>query len=713
MFFRQYILLGLLLTETVLFAEESKRILPEFSGFWYTAADMRDTSLCNMTSTYTYTNRGSLENIKNILQASLSSDGRCIWQAPDADDMRTVIPPDFPGNTVDLAALAFQTQRVTFYCKDSKEKIYISKNFIIYPSYHCPNGSIYFCSAEQECGCYQAAQTICALDIPGRDLENTPIVAKAGHVGLALSPANCSTAQLSCEAGMHDGPLTSSIAEVLNKIDAERHSVIYLHSLTNFVEASKFWGAHYDLPNHKMSMVDLINISFNFFQQFYLPSAYTYSWDYKPASVNVTCTTDQDSHKIVCADTIIPGKFRCDTFVYYLYQKAGFQIPYSGIMMPYSIYNAFIGERSMLPFFRTEHVVNLSKFVVQRNLETNISAVFQHQPFDLQQADYLTRQYDMATNMRRQDKLAFLWQLSQSYQHDTVRLNYLLDVLSYLQPYELAKQLISLYQKTQKTDTKTTLLGVLSNSINFPSRHAMDLLTSQDREDISSIIEFLHHVSLTEQNTTLASTAALAITPALSGPERSEVFVHLRQLQSGSVGHLAYAQQLLVSVLSSGAEQAQILNAVLGQNDHVDFALAVCELVPLYPYLHIQPHNHIILEKFMMKHEQALLQYAATREGSCYWLSTYAALQAATMVEKIHFMRNFILNEHDFNRAMSLVESISLEDLSKMPKPDLQAIKQHVRVLQHSVSSVGYMHHMDDHALNMKLRYLNAYLERE
>lgn len=137
-------------------------------------------------------------------------------------------------------------------------------------------------------------------DVVGRDLNITGL-GWAGHVG------------------MYDG---SRIVEVLNA-----SPVIQRNSIASFRAATPYWGARYGRGSNFSTMV-----AKGWDQRNYSPS-YTTTAQWREGKYERQCTSQG------CRNVLIPARFRCDTFVNYMYRQ-GTNSDLVTVFLPRNVYNA-------------------------------------------------------------------------------------------------------------------------------------------------------------------------------------------------------------------------------------------------------------------------------------------------------------------------------------------------------------------------------------
>jgi hypothetical protein len=147
-------------------------------------------------------------------------------------------------------------------------------------------------------------------DVLGRDLSITGL-GWAGHVGIWTG---------------------SKVLEVLNVEDGK---AVQQNSLSSFKKASNYWGAKYGKAGSKGSKI----VSAGWEQRNYYP-CYTTTSHYQEGGWVKHKVWDAVKKKYVEKTVMQTAKFRCDTFVYYSYDKgAGMKLTGQAIL-PKIVYNS-------------------------------------------------------------------------------------------------------------------------------------------------------------------------------------------------------------------------------------------------------------------------------------------------------------------------------------------------------------------------------------
>lgn len=139
-----------------------------------------------------------------------------------------------------------------------------------------------------------ARKPLASGDIVGRDLDS-PIIGKLGHVGMGT--------------GDDIGLPTQLIIETLNETP-----VIQFNSLKNFVSRSPYWGSRSGFGDYSSGTRAALHEGL---MQYYWCPKYTITTDFIVGDGYITKTGEKVPTRC--------GKFRCDTFVGWIWYKAGYQ----------------------------------------------------------------------------------------------------------------------------------------------------------------------------------------------------------------------------------------------------------------------------------------------------------------------------------------------------------------------------------------------------
>ena len=158
------------------------------------------------------------------------------------------------------------------------------------------------------------AKKIFPSDILGRDLAYPPPIGWAGHVGIATTD-------------MMDYTGMSSYADQVIEILNEPPNFGQINTTSNFKRRSKYWGSRYGVIGHPEQGYKVL-VEAN--HQRWWVKEYTSNTDYKIGQGNPRTGL-----------VTVPGKWRCDTYVWWAYYSQGIDLVPSHIMLPSKVFNAF------------------------------------------------------------------------------------------------------------------------------------------------------------------------------------------------------------------------------------------------------------------------------------------------------------------------------------------------------------------------------------
>lgn len=594
--------------------------LPVFNNFWYTSA--RDPSLdkkvCQPQRTiYVYENiYNTLDEIERYIVTTLPKHDPavCTWQPFNfvkADP--EYAPLDFPGDVDDYNIIyhsELATMTYSAYCINKDGTTIDAKTGRLYPSYTCAKGSMYFCPDSFSCRCYLHSDISCLGDVVGRDL-NVPVISSAGHVGITVDINTLDQAKKD---------LSSVIVEVLNEIPA-----IQFNTLTSFKNSSpNYWGAKYNLPNYSnMTIEQVETIKIEAADQANYDPTYTFSWFWYPGGPTTKIIYDLNKMSWVEKLVNVHGRFRCDAFVYYLYQNLGITIPYSGLMTPKAIYDAFTSVRDNDPVLSLHKLQYrfigniLSNIIIGNDLEDQIKQIFSQTNLDVTQADSLTYQYINDTTISRSQKIKFLWKLAQQYNSDTQKFTYLISILLQLKPTEIANDLITFYKSTQDNDEKTSLLALLDFSIYYDSFQETQNLTPEQLNGVVAIEQFFQQQLQEESNIALKQWLFLTNMNFLNKSQMNDLVVKYidSRVLNDEIKALLKVQIIFSQPISD------IAASLANEQDNSSIPFAVCAFVYLIPHDYLDTSQIEIVENYLKENKGQLMANGASMKGCDYELT--------------------------------------------------------------------------------------------
>ena len=336
-----------------------EHVLPVSQGLWYNEAKFSGVDAC-LSAYYNYSEFFPTQ--EDVLRnANIPYYADCTWEYDKATYYNnSVMPYGFIGTPDDWHIIILDPNATLggFYHVDCYDQNGLKKEYAyvyVYPFYWCPPSSrlTYYDNFTLEEGCSTTPMP-CVADIVARDLNYTGL-GWLGHVGLVTS--------------LDQNP---DIVEVLNGTNPDICGIFLdpLYGNNSFSTKTEYWGERYGIfdrvnGNYTLNldlsiaddMIDLAIAQSHYFLK------YTLSWSYYPGG------TEADPE--YC-------KFRCDSFVYYLYKTLGLSIEptFSFPLTPQLIYHEFLCSADPMescPYSPVSHTVSTKQVVSTQKLMTNNS----------------------------------------------------------------------------------------------------------------------------------------------------------------------------------------------------------------------------------------------------------------------------------------------------------------------------------------------------
>ena len=266
-----------------------------------------------------------------------------------------------------------------------------------------------------------AGRPLMSGDIVGRDLD-IPVVGKLGHVGMGT--------------GDDVGFPTQLIIEVLN--EAPR-PVIQFNSLSDFHSRSKYWGSRYGIGDYNTGTYNALVEGHH--QSWWCPS-YTYTAQYFPGAGDIRTRIPK-----VCA------KFRCDTFVSYIFYSAGFPQLLRMPQFPNNIWSAFpySNDDAIAAQTKTPELSNVDKNFISLTADEINNMGFQEfssiadTPFEQTTPTHWAMEFEYAQNEAIND----------------IKRGVFIDRLSMSNQKNVITKLFDIYSKTNNIEIKTKVIECL------------------------------------------------------------------------------------------------------------------------------------------------------------------------------------------------------------------------------------------------------------
>jgi hypothetical protein len=258
-------------------------------------------------------------------------------------------------------------------------------------------------------------------DVVGRDLDQYPL-GWIGHVGIV-------TAQ-------YVGDPADYVVETLNEV-----LVLQINTSMNFKRRSPYWGAKYGINKNQSSGTRIINEGA--FQTSLKCAEYTYTAQWKSG-------TGQWGVPFTCP------KFRCDTFVNYLYWWGGYSLPTysdSGSIprdtLPRSVFKSF-------PTYRNENykrvdLYNDTLYQVPFRDELNINNASIEELNDMSFTQFI-KAVDLAHETITRESIYKILDYSDNPILSKEKRLFLLDKLGFIARIDMLPKLIDMYYKYEQDE---------------------------------------------------------------------------------------------------------------------------------------------------------------------------------------------------------------------------------------------------------------------
>jgi hypothetical protein len=252
-------------------------------------------------------------------------------------------------------------------------------------------------------------------EVLGRDLR-IPGASWVGHVGIAT--------------GAPMGTEATKVIEVLNE-----RAAIKVNSIQDFKLRSNYWGSRY--MGATTPSIDPRHVIWNAFYQKSECAEYSMDASFTPGTI------DNTGKPLQCA------KFRCDTFVNYVYHAAGYDLPtYTGRLptLPLTVFRAFPWGNGDGPYAYNNNRQIMPVTQKQKKIEkitpANVIAVLEAQ----------------GNNDLDKDTMKEFWVLAQNTDLETEKRLYLIDYLGTQGAVDLIPEFINTYFKEENIEIKSKLL---------------------------------------------------------------------------------------------------------------------------------------------------------------------------------------------------------------------------------------------------------------
>lgn len=355
------------------------------------------------------------------------------------------------------------------------------------PIYQCPKG---YTSVGFNDGCIKNESLLCPGDVLGRDLDikikQLPsFIKEQGHIGIAifhLHPYEENAQYELINRGV-------KVVEMLGSPDPG----LKISQFDDFKEKVQdgYWGAKYGTINKAQSMTmkqynSVINL-LNYILEDEVD--YVWSWDYSVRHVEKAYIFNPYLKQGVVVDWDYPSKFRCDTFVKYLYEKgAGIELNLNRFFSPKDLFEYLIFQRDKASIINEESIYTTSCMGnfsdIKDNIKNRLHPRNYEDLYSLDSCMHSFNEYSAPEN----EKMQFLWGLY-DFEEDSFSKGYLLDHLAKYKTLSMTQGIIDRFNTDY--DFYEKLLNLLIENLRFSSMEEIYNLTDDDIENIKKTYDFL------------------------------------------------------------------------------------------------------------------------------------------------------------------------------------------------------------------------------
>lgn len=605
-------------------AAQATHVSPIFSGYWYTDVKFIKETACGKNE-YDYINRvaGDAESVANQILGEPPL-YNCSWDKLSLLSVQDHVsfPKDldyFFGGEQDksdwlamMAAGQPQTQTWGRQCwaldKNGNRYVYTSQNINISPQYVCPKGSVYgYDTKDKIKGCTSDPMP-CVADVVARDMT-IPVLGSFGHLGLS--------------AGMNLQSLTDtdiSIIQVEKKgSSGDEETKIAIRPFTpSFVTNphGEFWGTKYGLNGSELSHDEAVNAMLAGLEQTRFELEYTLLWDWHPGSVENFHVFNATQNQWGTQLSMSKAKFRCDSFVYYLYLKAGraiepeFKKPHS---RPASLFNAMMACRNRLgKYCGATPAIHVPHNAEPKSI-ARLATLMAGQP-KLEALDQVSYAYIDSHAMSRQQKISELFSLLKENINQPEKFEYVAELLSLLKPIEWISDIQTFYLDHPKPFIQEKLMDVLFAIFTATDAQGEKQLT-HNLDQLKQAQAFIRAQLFSTQDAQIRNNILMRYLTLFPKENLSPDLNQLKQLKKLSLSSSKLNKLLLNLALIQG-EPNRLNNLIQTQKDNPHFLEEVCWVVKIYPMAVMTPQNKIIL-KNTLKYYDLKSQNKAKNLGAC------------------------------------------------------------------------------------------------
>ncbi|HAT1815623.1 hypothetical protein SC122_03710 [Legionella pneumophila serogroup 1] len=496
-----------------------------------------------------------------------------------------------------------------------------------------------------------AALPILPAEVLGRDLD-VPKLGGLGHVGITMAVSL--------------GEVATFTVETLN----DPHRVVQVNWINDFKSRSPYWGSRYGIAYDDARTLRVLREANS---QRCLHSEYTLTTIFWPA------TGDLSGYPTDTCKTFTPGKFRCDTFMIYVFSVGDYYVLKSGVTLPKNVFASFPYGNGDGPYaFNNKTQDNADR---PHEISDSLNMISAD---ELQQLSFseFTSVIDTPENYKKPNIDKKIWNLYKNLDEIDKRV-FLLDYLGGVAKPNFIPILIEEYNQNTNPDIKHQLL-VGTQSI-YSKAHLLQSNLAERERLISFYIDLLKSDYSKKK---LPFRDAKIVATGLTYIASNKVILdHLKQINSiferaQPYDQIGYKCNLMLDLPSlEDTYIPQIIELLTKENDRqLDERFfsyikdALSKNIDALP-----PHSKILIRNYLNSvdykfnnRQQSLLRHGnpASMFSFGAWLEASALVNSETHEDAAHYIAEFLKNKPTEDQANYIIGLSQAEYLQRAFKTE-------------------------------------------
>lgn len=481
-----------------------------------------------------------------------------------------------------------------------------------------------------------AALPIMPAEVLGRDLD-VPKLGALGHVGITMA--------------LYLGEVATFTVETLR----DPNRVVQVNWINDFKGRSPYWGSRYGIANDDTRTLRVLREANT---QRCLQSEYTLTTIFWPA------TGDLSGYQTDTCKTWTPGKFRCDTFLMYVFSVGDYYVLKSGLALPKNVFASFPYGNGDGPYALKDNL--------QGNIEEYSQVNYSLSTISLTELKNLTFSefisvIDTPENYKTRHIANKIWDLYKNIDEVDKKV-FLLDYVGGVADSNLIPTVIKEYFQNTNPEIKHELL-VSTQSI-YSRNHLLQNNFSDREQLISFYLDLLENdFSKTKLSFNDAKIVATGLTYIAS---REVILEHIKQINSiferaQPYDQIGYKCNLMLDIPSlEDIYIPQVIELLTKKNDRqLDerffsyikdaFSKKIDTLSPKSKTL-IRNYLNSVDYKFNNKQQSLLRADSPTSIFSFgAWIEASALINSETFEEAGHYIAEFLKNKPTVDQANYII----------------------------------------------------------